>query len=115
MLRVPDGRYVVVDYKNNRIRAGDLVVEDFDTAAMAGEMIAAHYPLQAMLYSVALQRYLRWRVVGYDPVRHLGPVQYHFVRGMAGPGTPPGCGVFEWDLPADLILALSDALAGASR
>ena len=115
VLRTPDGRYVVVDYKTNRIRAGDLVVEDFDTAAMAGEMIAAHYPLQAMLYSVALHRYLRWRVVGYDPVRHLGPVQYHFVRGMAGPGTPPGCGVFEWDLPADLILALSDALAGASR
>ncbi|MFE0748218.1 UvrD-helicase domain-containing protein [Gordonia sp. NPDC058843] len=115
VLRTPEGRYVVVDYKTNRIRAGDLVVEDFDTAAMAGEMIAAHYPLQAMLYSVALHRYLRWRVAGYDPVRHLGPVQYHFVRGMAGPDTPPGCGVFEWDPPAALITALSDALAGGSR
>ena len=112
VLRTPDGRYVIVDYKTNRILPGDLVVEDFDAEAMAGEMIAAHYPLQAMLYSVALHRYLRWRVSGYDPERHLGPVQYHFVRGMAGPETPPGCGVFEWVLPAGLVVDLSDALAG---
>ncbi|PKZ64038.1 exodeoxyribonuclease V subunit beta [Gordonia terrae] len=115
VLRTPDGRYVIVDYKTNRIRPGDLLVEDFDTTAMAGELTAAHYPLQAMLYSVALHRYLRWRVPGYDPVRHLGPVQYHFVRGMAGPDTPPGCGVFEWALPAELVVDLSDALAGVSR
>ena len=112
VLRVPDGRYVIVDYKTNRIRPGDLVVEDFDAEAMAGEMIVAHYPLQAMLYSVALHRYLRWRVPDYDPARHLGPVQYHFVRGMAGPETPPGCGVFQWDLPPALVVDLSDALAG---
>ena len=30
-------------------------------------MIAAHYPLQALLYAVALHRYLRWRQPGYDP------------------------------------------------
>ncbi|MDV7099884.1 UvrD-helicase domain-containing protein [Gordonia amicalis] len=113
VLRIPDGRYVIVDYKTNRIRPGDLVVEDFDAEAMAGEMIAAHYPLQAMLYSVALHRYLRWRLPGYDPDRHLGPVQYHFVRGMAGPDTPPGCGVFEWVLPTGLVAGLSEALAGA--
>ncbi|WP_238419692.1 UvrD-helicase domain-containing protein [Gordonia sp. 'Campus'] len=115
VLRTPEGRYVIVDYKTNRIRPGDLVVEDFDAAAMAGEMISAHYPLQAMLYSVALHRYLRWRVPDYDPVRHLGPVQYHFVRGMAGPDTPAGCGVFEWALPASLVTALSDALATGAR
>ena len=113
VLRIPDGRYVIVDYKTNRIRPGDLVVEDFDVEAMAGEMIAAHYPLQAMLYSVALHRYLRWRIQDYHPARHLGPVQYHFVRGMAGPDTPPGCGVFEWALPPGLVVDLSDALAGA--
>ncbi|MDV7174298.1 UvrD-helicase domain-containing protein [Gordonia amicalis] len=113
VLRIPDGRYVIVDYKTNRIRPGDLVVEDFDAEAMAGEMIAAHYPLQAMLYSVALHRYLRWRLPGYDPDRHLGPVQYHFVRGMAGPDAPPGCGVFEWVLPTGLVAGLSEALAGA--
>ena len=30
-------------------------------------MVAAHYPLQALLYAVALHRYLRWRLPGYDP------------------------------------------------
>lgn len=111
VLRTPQGRYVVVDYKTNRLHPGAVMVEDFHATAMAAEMISSHYPLQAMLYSVALHRYLRWRLPGYDPVRHLGPIQYHFVRGMAGPSTPPGCGVFEWALPAALVTSLSDLLA----
>lgn len=107
-----DRRYVVVDYKTNRIRPGELAVTDFDQAAMAGEMMAAHYPLQALLYSVAVHRFLRWRLLDYRPQDHLGPVQYHFVRGMAGPDTPAGCGVFEWRLPPQLVIDLSDLLAG---
>ncbi|MFT3900097.1 MAG: UvrD-helicase domain-containing protein [Gordonia sp. (in: high G+C Gram-positive bacteria)] len=110
-----DARYVVVDYKTNRIRPGDLVAEVFSTEAMAGEMMSSHYPLQALLYSVALHRYLRWRQPDYDPARHLGPVQYHFVRGMVGPATPDGCGVFTWDVPAGLVVDMSDLLAGGAR
>ncbi|WAC55650.1 UvrD-helicase domain-containing protein [Gordonia sp. SL306] len=110
VLRTPDGRFVVVDYKTNRLRPGDLTAEDFDRASMAAEMISANYPLQALLYSVALHRYLRWRLPGYDATEHLGPVQYHFVRGMVGPDTPPGCGVFEWQVPAGLVEELSDLL-----
>ncbi|MFT4087445.1 MAG: UvrD-helicase domain-containing protein [Gordonia sp. (in: high G+C Gram-positive bacteria)] len=109
---VPEGRFVVVDYKTNRLRPGDLTLEDFGAEAMAAEMMLAHYPLQALLYSVALHRYLRWRLPAYEPRRHLGPVQYQFVRGMAGPDTPPGCGVFEWRIPPELVVALSDLLAG---
>ena len=45
--------------------------------------MAAHYPLQALLYVVALHRYLRWRLRGYDPDVHLGGVLYLFVRGMS--------------------------------
>ncbi|MBY6540156.1 UvrD-helicase domain-containing protein [Rhodococcus sp. BP-349] len=107
-----DPRYVVVDYKTNRIRSGDLTVDDFTVEDMAGEMMESHYPLQALLYSVALHRYLRWRRPGYDPRVHLGGVQYHFVRGMIGPDTPPGRGVFAWAPSADLVTALSDLLAG---
>ncbi|MBM7368929.1 UvrD-helicase domain-containing protein [Gordonia hydrophobica] len=115
ILRRDDGRFVVVDYKTNRLRAGELAVEDFHREAMAAEMMAAHYPLQALLYSVALHRYLRWRIADYDPARHLGPVQYHFVRGMAGPSTPPGCGVFHWELPPTLVVAMSSLLAGRTE
>lgn len=112
VLRTADGRFVVVDYKTNRLRPGDLAVEDFGRDAMAAEMMSAHYPLQALLYSVALHRYLTTRLSDYRPGRHLGPVQYHFVRGMAGPSTPPGCGVFEWRMPPGLVVGMSRLLAG---
>ena len=63
-------------------------------------MIAANYPLQALLYGVALHRFLRWRLPRYSPQRHLGGVLYLFVRGMCGPQTPTvegvACGVFSW-------------------
>ena len=106
--------YVVVDYKTNRIARGDLTALHFTRAAMAAEMLRAHYPLQALLYCVALHRYLRWRQPGYAPERHLGGVQYLFVRGMVGPQTPPGCGVFDWQPPAALVVAVSQLLAGRS-
>jgi len=114
VLRV-DGKYVVVDYKTNRIIAGDLTVRNFDREAMAGEMLRSHYPLQALLYCVALHRFLRWRLPDYDPAVHLGGVRYLFVRGMAGPETPDGCGVFDWNPPAALIVELSDLLAGVTE
>lgn len=106
-------RYVVVDYKTNRLAQGDhLTTAHYTRDAMAAEMMRAHYPLQALLYSVALHRYLRWRLPGYDPAVHLGGTQYLFVRGMVGPDTPPGCGVFDWTPPPALVTGLSDLLAG---
>jgi len=111
VLRAPGPRYVVVDYKTNRIFAGDVDAAQLDRAAMAAEMIREHYPLQALLYSVALHRYLRWRQPDYTPEAHLGGVLYLFVRAMIGPDTPPGCGVFDWSPPAQLIVELSNMLA----
>jgi exodeoxyribonuclease V beta subunit len=81
---------------------------------MAEAMMHSHYPLQAILYCVALHRYLRWRLPGYEPGVHLGGVQYHFVRGMIGPETPTGHGVFEWHPPVAMIGELSDILGGQS-
>ncbi|MEV5832992.1 UvrD-helicase domain-containing protein [Nocardia sp. NPDC052112] len=105
-------RFVIVDYKTNRLGTGDLTVEHYTHDRMAAEMLRSHYPLQALLYAVALHRYLRWRLPGYDPARHLGGARYLFVRGMIGPETPSGCGVFDWNPPPVLIVALSDLLAG---
>ena len=80
----------------------------------AAEMERMHYVLQALLYTVALHRYLRWRLPGYDPDRHLAGVLYLFLRGMAGAGTPvvdgTPCGVFAWRPPGALVAALSDLL-----
>lgn len=108
-------RFTVVDYKTNRLARGDLTTADYTPGAMAREMISSHYVLQALLYSVALHRFLRWKLTGYAPGEHLGVIQYHFVRAMIGPDTPPGAGVFEWHPPAALVVAVSDALAGGGR
>ncbi|MGV9410660.1 UvrD-helicase domain-containing protein [Nocardia sp. NPDC003693] len=112
VLRIPGPAFVVVDYKTNRLGAGDLTVAHYTHERMAAEMMRSHYPLQAILYSVALHRYLRWRLPGYDPATHLGGIRYLFVRGMIGPHTPDGAGVFDWKPPAALVVALSALLAG---
>ncbi|HSK26428.1 MAG TPA: UvrD-helicase domain-containing protein [Jiangellales bacterium] len=113
-------RYVVVDYKTNWLGgfgpagADPLTAWDYRPAALAQEMIRAHYPLQALLYAVALHRFLRWRQPSYDPGRHLGGVLYLFVRGMCGPETPVvdgvPCGVFSWQPPVALVEAVSELL-----
>jgi exodeoxyribonuclease V beta subunit len=116
--RGPDGvvRFAVVDYKTNRLGApGEpLTAWHHRPAALAAEMTRAHYGLQALLYAVALHRYLRWRVPGYDPARQLAGVLYLFLRGMTGERTPivggMPCGVFAWRPSATLVEELSDVL-----
>jgi exodeoxyribonuclease V beta subunit len=125
VLRVPTGpgeppghRYVVVDYKTNLLGEAGVPVSsaDYGHSEMAAAMLHSHYPLQALLYSVVLHRYLRWRVPSYAPERHLGGVLYLFLRGMCGPGTPVVdghvAGVFDWSPPAALVVALSDIVEG---
>ena len=115
----PASRFVVVDYKTNRLGGHEepLTAWHYRAAALESAMIDAHYPLQALLYSVALHRYLRWRQPGYDPDVHLGGILYLFLRGMTGPevvdgnGSVPG--VFGWRPPAGLVTGLSDLLAGS--
>ena len=115
VLRLPSGRFVVVDYKTNFLGPA---VADYSRERMAEAMLHSHYPLQALLYGAVLHRYLRWRLPGYDPGTHLGGVLYLFVRGMTRPDTPDSggspAGVFSWQPPVALLVALSDLLAGAA-
>ncbi|MEP9382104.1 UvrD-helicase domain-containing protein [Nocardioides cheoyonin] len=115
VLRLPTGRFLVVDYKTNHLGPDAL---DYTQDKLAEAMLHSHYPLQALLYSVVVHRFLRWRLPGYDPEVHLGGVLYLYVRGMCGPETPlvdgHPTGVFSWQPPASLTLALSDLLDGAS-
>ena len=122
-LRDPE-RYAVVDYKTNWLGPigpdgrEPLLAGHYTPDRLAAAMIDAHYPLQALLYSAALHRFLRWRLGGgrggYDPERHLGGVLYLFLRGMCGPDGPTvgdvPCGVFSWRPPAALVTELSDLL-----
>lgn len=124
VLRIPaadaasPARFVVVDYKTNLLGepGRPLTAADYAPPLLAEAMLHSHYPLQALLYSAVVHRFLRWRLPGYDPATHLGGVLYLYVRGMCGPDTPAldgvPAGVFSWQPPAALVVALSDLLDG---
>ena len=113
-------RWWVADWKSNFLgrrdgRGGVLSCgpSDYSTGAMEQLMASNHYPLQAHLYLVALHRYLRWRLPGYEPESHLGGYAYVFLRGVPGPmlSDPAGSvpGVLVERPPLERLLAL-DAL-----
>jgi exodeoxyribonuclease V beta subunit len=115
----PAPQFAIVDYKTNWLGpAGEpLTLAHYRPEALAAEMSRAHYGLQALLYTVALHRYLRWRMPGYEPGRHLAGVLYLFVRGMAGgsgSGSDSDSGVFAWQPSGALVTALSDVLDGST-
>ncbi|QUR66348.1 exodeoxyribonuclease V subunit beta [Mycobacterium spongiae] len=116
VLRVPQQRYLVVDYKTNML--GDTAA-DYSFPRLTDAMLHSDYPLQALLYTVVLHRFLRWRQPDYQPRRHLGGVLYLFVRGMCGASTPRvdghPCGVFSWLPPAEMVVRLSDMLDQGRR
>jgi len=114
-------RFVVVDYKTNWLGPVDepLTTDQYGPESLREAMGHSTYPLQALLYAVVLHRFLRWRVPAYDPATHLGGVLYLYVRGMAGPDAPVvdghPSGVFSWQPPVALVLAVSDLLDGVAR
>jgi exodeoxyribonuclease V beta subunit len=119
VIRIDDGdgpRFAVLDYKTNWLAGPDEPLSAFHhrPAALAAVMARHHYGLQALLYTVALHRYLRWRLPGYNEQRNLAGVAYLFLRGMSGPDTPTvdgvPCGVFAWRPPGALVAELSNVL-----
>ena len=70
-----EGLYYVADYKSNSLA-------DYAPENLVPTMADSHYYLQYLLYSVALHRYLKKRVAGYNWDTHIGGVYYLFIRGM---------------------------------
>jgi exodeoxyribonuclease V beta subunit len=135
-------RWWVADWKSNWLGLRDpegrpvaCGPRHYGAVAMADLMAANHYPLQAHLYLVALHRYLRWRLPGYEPSRDLGGYVYVFLRGTPGAGPDPGVpvsgeaksgygksgygksvpGMFVEQPPLERLFALDAALAGGSH
>jgi exodeoxyribonuclease V beta subunit len=116
VVRLPGPRFAVLDYKTNWLGEldGPLTADRYRAPALATEMQRHHYALQALLYLVALHRYLRWRLPGHDVEKLVAGVAYLFLRGMTGPTADDApAGVFGWQPPAGLLTALSDALDAA--
>ena len=111
-------RWWVADWKSNWIGERDdsgrgiaCGPRHYSQSAMEEQMLSHHYPLQAHLYLLALDRYLRWRLEGYDPERHLGGYAYVFLRGMSAEG---GSGVVIERAPLKRIRRLDQWLEGLS-
>jgi exodeoxyribonuclease V beta subunit len=114
VFRFAGHRLAIVDYKTNRLAPPEVELSawDYRSEAMEAEMHHAHYPLQAMLYTVAFHRYMRWRDPAYDAERDFAGVLYLFIRGMSSASFPQDgstpCGVWSWRPPQALIDGLSD-------
>jgi exodeoxyribonuclease V beta subunit len=100
------GRFHVLDYKTNYLGDG---LADYAPARLATAMDEHHYGFQALLYTVALERYLRQRLPDYDRERHLGESIYLFVRAC---GLAPGLGVWRRRFDAALLDAVDAVLGG---
>ncbi len=98
-----DGRYYLLDYKSNRLPG-------YDDARMAQAMAHSEYDLQALIYTVALHRWLRFRLGdGYDYDRDFGGARYLFCRGL---GAGDGHGIHAFKPTTELVLALDTLFAG---
>jgi exodeoxyribonuclease V beta subunit len=100
-----EGRYYVIDWKSNVL--GEAAA-DYVTAALEDAMTANGYHLQHLLYTVALHRWLRRRLPGYDYETHMGGTRYLFIRAVR-PDWPES-GIYANRPPRALIEALSALL-----
>lgn len=102
------GRFYILDYKSNYL--GDKL-ESYQAHSMQQAMDEHHYDLQYQIYTVALHRYLKQRVVGYDYAQHFGGVYYLFLRGMH---PDRDSGIYHTRPEQSFVEQLNDIFSGES-
>ncbi|MCK3657203.1 hypothetical protein A4G18_00325 [Pasteurellaceae bacterium Pebbles2] len=105
------GKYYIVDYKSNFL--GKLP-QDYQQEQLVKAMKTHHYDVQYLLYTLALNRYLKQRDPQYQYESHFGGVIYTFLRGMQGceASNENVSGVF-FDRPEALLIEKLEALFNA--
>jgi len=101
-----EGRYYLVDWKSNVLGKK---VEDYGPEGLAMGMEEGLYTLQYLIYTLALDQYLKLRLPGYDYDKHFGGVFYIFIRGV-DPAKGPEYGVYRARPSAGMIYTLRDRL-----
>lgn len=104
------GHYYLLDYKSNWLGEDSMA---YTKPAIEQAMIAHRYELQYQLYTLALHRFLRHRLVDYDYQRDFGGVYYLFLRGINA--AHPGNGIFFYRPDIALINGLDSLFAGATQ
>jgi hypothetical protein len=100
-----DGRWWIVDWKSNNLGPAP---EHYGVDGLNGAMTDHHYPLQALIYTLAVHRWLGARLPAYDYERDVGGARYVFLRGVDAPGGGVWCG----RPTAQLVYALDARLRG---
>jgi len=109
------GRFHVLDYKTNRLGASTRLA-DYAPAQLDQAMADNHYRFQALLYTIAVDRYLRQRVAGYRRASHLGEAIYLFVRAVGiAPRAAPHAGIWTERFDDALLDAVDATLADGVR
>ena len=72
-------RYYILDWKTNYLGNHP---HDYASVLLKANVESHFFNLQYTIYTVALHKYLRLRLPGYDFNRHFGGVYYFFLRGI---------------------------------
>ena len=104
------GQWYVLDYKSNRLPG-------YDATQLAQAMAHSEYDLQALIYTLALHRWLRFRLGdGYDYARDFGGIRYLFCRGLDASRHDPvdasRPGIHAQRFAPELVHALDALFAG---
>jgi exodeoxyribonuclease V beta subunit len=100
------GRFHLIDWKSNFLGAEP---QAYGQEALAGVMQKEAYNVQSIIYTLALDQYLRSRIPDYGYETHFGGAYYVFLRGV-DPELGPDFGIYRMRPSADRIEALREAL-----
>ncbi len=101
------GKFHVADYKSNHLGNS---FEAYSGEAIGQSMQEHDYFLQAVLYAVAMHRFLRSRINNYRYGQHFAGTWYLYLRGMSP--AKPGYGVYFFKPERALVEALDNLFCG---
>src|SRR5262249_18406434 len=103
-----EGRFYLLDWKSNFLGP---TIEAYGREGLEATMRREFYLLQCALYSVALHRYLTFRIPDYHYERHFRGAFYLFLRGINS-ARGPEFGIYRdrpsWELISELNRCLTD-------
>lgn len=104
-----DGRFYFVDWKSNWLGTDSA---SYAPENIATEMTGNFYNLQLGIYAVALHRYLKRRLPGYEYEENFGGAFYIFLRGIDP--SKPNNGIFSTHPPRGFVEQLDEIFHGNS-
>ncbi len=98
-----NARYYLADYKSNHL---GFSLDAYAPEPLRQAVFDRRYDLQYLIYSLALHRYLKLRLIDYDYDIHFGGAYYLFLRGMR-PEHGSSYGIY-FDRPDKTLIEMLD-------